>query len=179
MSKSVFGADFLRLPLAANTAGIRVFGYTKGGVTMRTKRLEPNDISKEFFEKFLEPFGDGYNPGKILNAFWRKYTLHEAMANLYVLLEKAKEHERDLPLFKAGYEGFTGEMASAITAYYFYFLRWFPTDVLSVPIGKTFHGEVYPGRKGFIDELNAIYAILSKTDSTTKTQQDEKASSSI
>jgi len=145
---------------------------------MRSERLKFNDISKEFVEKFLEPFKKGYNPGKVANAFWQKYTLHEAMANLYILLEKAKEHEQDLPMFKAGYDGFVGEMASAITAHYFYFV-WLHTEFIRIPVHKTFHGRVYPERQGFIDELNAIYAILSEKESTNETQQDEKTTTTV
>lgn len=55
---------------------------------MRCDRLEFNDISKVFCDKFLEPFSSEYNPGRVLNAFWQKYTLHEAIANLYIFLRK-------------------------------------------------------------------------------------------
>ena len=146
---------------------------------MRRDKLKIKDISLEFFDKFLEPFGDCYNPGMVLNAFWRKYTLHEVMANLYILLEKAKESEQDLPMFKANYKEFVSEMVSAISGYYFYYLRQFPSENLHVPVYRTFQGSVYPRRQGFIDELNAIFPLLSKDESTNKTQQDEKETTTV
>ena|SRR5690606_8021394 len=146
---------------------------------MRNDRLQFNDISKEFFEKVLEPFRQGYNAGSVLNKFWQKYTLHEVMANLYILLEKAKENEQDLPMFKARYKEFVSEVVSAISGYYFYYLRQFPSENLNVPVAKTFHGEVYPGRRGFIDELDALFPIWSNKESTNQTQQDEKETTTV
>ena len=146
---------------------------------MRNDRLQFSDISKEFFSKFLEPFDKGYNPGAVLNEFWQKYTLHEVMANLYILLEKAKEHEKELAMFKAEYEEFVGEVVSAISGYYFYFLRWFPTDIARAPIEKTFRGKVYPGRQGFVDELNAIFPIFSNKETTDEILQDEKETKTL
>ncbi|WP_257669826.1 hypothetical protein [Parapedobacter tibetensis] len=146
---------------------------------MRKERLELNEISKEFFDNFLGPFKAGYDASKVINTFWHKYTLHEAMANMYIVLQKTKENEKELPLFKADYDDFIGEAVSVIIAHYFYFHYDFDTESVDIPFGKTFRGAIYPERRGFIDELNAIFVLLSETDSTYETQQDEKATTDI
>ncbi|WP_257667470.1 hypothetical protein [Parapedobacter tibetensis] len=133
---------------------------------MITEKLKLTQVPKEFFTKFLEPFDEGYDASKIINQFWEKYSLQEVMINVYQVLQKAKDYENDYPLFKTGLDGFIGEAVSVLVAHYFYFQWEFTEEEVDIPINKSFHGAVYPKRKGFIDELQAVFDLISREPAT-------------
>jgi len=139
---------------------------TKTNLMMKTHKLKFHCNYADFCREFVEPFHEGYDASVLINKFWEKYTLQETMLNLYQILYKTKDCNKDYPLFKEDADTFMEEIVRVIVAHYFFFLVDFTDDYVYIPINKSFDGAIYPGRKGFIEELYAVFD-FGKEESTT------------
>jgi|GEM_PF-6324107 len=133
---------------------------------MKVHKLKFHHDYADFAHKFLEPFEEGYDASAVINRFWGKYTLQETMLNLYQILLKAKDCNKDYPLFREDADTFIKEMVSAIVAHYFYFQAGFTDDDVRIPVNRSFDGDVYPDRRGFVEELYAVFNFSSEESTT-------------
>jgi len=129
----------------------------KRNLMMKTQKLKFNRNYAGFCKAFLKPFDEDYDACRVINRFWQKYTLQEAMLNLYQVLLKGKKGDKEYPLFKEEADKFINEMVALAVAHYFYFQDGFTHEHVDIPLNKSFNGVIYPGRKGFIDELYAVF----------------------